>query len=120
MTAKQKWVRAIAIDVVVLGLLYAGLFMGAEGAWNVFLVVFWVVIPLSTLAFFSKEAMKGIEARPDWFLAYHVATDLLMIAALAWMGHVWMAGLKAVSLILMEGAYKSEMNRREKASHVAG
>lgn len=110
-----KWIRAVAIDSAVLGLLYAGLVLGIDGAWNVFAAIFWVITPMALL-FLNDSALKTLEKRPAGFSGYNIATDLAMVAILAWFGHVWMASLKLIALFLVEDGYKTEMARREKAA----
>lgn len=110
----MKWLRAIAIDGAMFGLLWAWLWFGIDGAGNVFRVAFWCLMTLALMIGLSGVAVwKSAAERTKAFRVYHGLTDLLLVVALAWFGHTLMAAFMIVAKGFYEAGYSVEMKRRK-------
>ena len=113
MKSTKYWMKAIIGDAAIAYLIYLWLFQGGEGAGNVALFVIWSLTILRILSCFVVDKVDTEKLwRPYKFTAYHIITDLAVAYVLAWFGYFATAGIVFVSLVLMEGARGSALEKK--------
>lgn len=99
-----KKLRSIAISATLVAALYAGLFMGVNGALNVGLFIVWsaFVLSLFCLSTTMQKSMAEKERPfPGWF---SVSVDIAALAMLAWSGYMLSSAAWLAAMILVHGA----------------
>lgn len=113
MSNAKKWAATVAGDTVVFGLLYGWLWLGVEGAGNLFRVIFWVITVIAFLCALGDEKVwQNAAAKSKALRTYDVATDAALIAVLAWFSHEWMAASYLIAKLAYDSAHTAEMRRR--------
>lgn len=125
-TPRNRWIRAITIDTLLIGGFGYALHVGSETAMSIFAFFFWWAVAIALFIYFIIAAVGANKGRVDdkgapvgevayakfWsekivnntaqstaFILYHVLTDLLMVVLLLLSGRWVLASFKMFTLI---------------------
>lgn len=110
----MKYIRWTIVNALLAALLYYGFIVGIPGAHNAAMFALWLLIVLSVIAPYDKEAMArsvikaGGFTMPKWFDWIY---DLSVALLLAWHSHFWTAGFIIVGAICMS-LIRDEVDRQ--------
>lgn len=125
-TPLNRWIRAVAIDVLLIGGFGYALHLGSETAMSIFAFFFWWMVTIALFVYFIIAIVGANKDRVDdkgapvgevayakfWnekivdrtaqstaFILYHILTDLLMVILLLLSGRWVLASFKMFTLI---------------------
>lgn len=114
-----RWCIHIGMDAFIAVAFWRGCLLGEAGWLNLFSFVVWFLaiagIVAGSLCFLGL--VRGIARRDDSRSAlfwYGTATDIVLLAALVWIGWLWTAGFLSAAYVLLHSFRCKFIRRGEK------
>jgi hypothetical protein len=108
------WLVHIGWDVLLAAAFWRGCLLGETGWLNLFTFVVWFMA-IGGIAVGIGNLCAGITKQDDswsWLSLYGATTDLILLAALIWIGWLWTAGFLSVGCLLHRLCQCSPVRRR--------
>lgn len=114
MKALKQWAFALVLDGIYAALFYLWQFKGIDGAGNVLLAFFWLLVSISPVAFFGlKNVPVEKLRRPKLLSAYDLVSTLVIFGVFAWIGHEVLAVLYLTISMFIRSARAGAIEKAE-------